>query len=133
MKRGLLTIATVSFNGLILGDFDRETEVKLAIKNITKNYSKTKTSHISRTRVVRQECTLVLTTLWDQATYDLFLSNANVLSHQGSVVIDSTQENTTIDNMEIESESFQSFGAKGGFTLTFKCLDRLVNKTTTEK
>ena len=43
---GLIAPCTVSFDGTDLGRFDRETEINLTVKPITKNFTKTTSNKV---------------------------------------------------------------------------------------
>lgn len=133
MKLGLLTPATITFQGSDLGKFDRDSEVNLTITPIYNEYSKSNSNHILERRIVRKECTLKCVTKWSKEAYDSFTGVVRQLSPSGTIVIDTSELNITINNMQIKSESFQNFGGKGGFNLTFECKDKNPNINIIEK
>ena len=133
MEITLLTPATVSFDGVDLGRFDRETEVVFMLKPVYQSYTKTTTAHISNRRLVRKECSLELTAQWSKARYESFLDVVGNLAKSGTIVIDNAELNITIQNMQLEFESTQGFGAKQSIKCKFMCLDKISNETIIEK
>ena len=129
----LIAPCTVSFKGSDLGRFDRDTEIKLDFITTTKTFTKTKSNKVIKKRNVYNDVNLSITTQWSKASYDNFIATANGLADEGTIIIDSEDFNITINNMTLESESFQSFGSKGGFKLTFTSNDRFADINIIEK